>query len=312
MNTQPLGLLVMAYGTPHSLDEVLPYYTDIRHGRPPSDEQLADLIRRYEAIGGVSPLAEITRRQAEGLAALLNADGGRPVRLYQGMKHTTPFISDAVEKMHEDGITEAIAIVLAPHYSTMSIETYHKQVRETAARLGGPAFRYIREWHMEPRFLDVLTSRVQEALARCSEPQNAMVVFSAHSLPARILEMNDPYVDQLHESGDEIAKRLNLPHYMYAWQSAGRTHEPWLGPDILDVLSELREQGYREVVSCSQGFVADHLEVLYDIDIEAQARARELGLHLVRTRQMNDDPAFLAGLRDAVRRAERETELMAP
>ncbi|KRW93008.1 ferrochelatase [Alicyclobacillus tengchongensis] len=302
----------MAYGTPHSLDEVLPYYTDIRHGRPPSDEQLADLIRRYEAIGGVSPLAEITRRQAEGLAAILNADGGRPVRLYQGMKHTTPFISDAVEKMHKDGITEAIAIVLAPHYSTMSIETYHKQVRETTARLGGPAFRYIREWHMEPRFLDVLTSRVQEALARCSEPQNAMVVFSAHSLPARILEMNDPYVDQLHESGDEIAKRLNLPHYMYAWQSAGRTHEPWLGPDILDVLSQLRDQGYREVVSCSQGFVADHLEVLYDIDIEAQARARELGLHLVRTRQMNDDPAFLAGLRDAVRRAERETELMAP
>ncbi|EJY56334.1 ferrochelatase [Alicyclobacillus hesperidum URH17-3-68] len=312
MNTQPLGLLVMAYGTPHSLDEVLPYYTDIRHGRPPSDEQLADLIRRYEAIGGVSPLAEITRRQAEGLAELLNADGGRPVRLYQGMKHTTPFISDAVEKMHEDGITEAIAIVLAPHYSTMSIETYHKQVRETAARLGGPAFRYIRDWHMEPRFLDVLTSRVQEALARCSDPQNAMVVFSAHSLPARILEMNDPYVDQLRESGDEIAKRLNLPHYMYAWQSAGRTHEPWLGPDILDVLSELREQGYREVVSCSQGFVADHLEVLYDIDIEAQARARDLGLHLVRTRQMNDDPAFLAGLRDAVRRAERETELIAP
>ncbi|SDW00946.1 ferrochelatase [Alicyclobacillus hesperidum] len=312
MNTQPLGLLVMAYGTPHSLDEVLPYYTDIRHGRPPSDEQLADLIRRYEAIGGVSPLAEITRRQAEGLAELLNADGGRPVRLYQGMKHTTPFISDAVEKMQEDGITEAIAIVLAPHYSTMSIETYHKQVRETAARLGGPAFRYIRDWHMEPRFLDVLTSRVQEALARCSDPQNAMVVFSAHSLPARILEMNDPYVDQLRESGDEIAKRLNLPHYMYAWQSAGRTHEPWLGPDILDVLSELREQGYREVVSCSQGFVADHLEVLYDIDIEAQARARDLGLHLVRTRQMNDDPAFLAGLRDAVRRAERETELIAP
>lgn len=302
----------MAYGTPHSLDEVLPYYTDIRHGRPPSDEQLADLIRRYEAIGGVSPLAEITRRQAEGLAELLNADGGRPVRLYQGMKHTTPFISDAVEKMQEDGITEAIAIVLAPHYSTMSIETYHKQVRETAARLGGPAFRYIRDWHMEPRFLDVLTSRVQEALARCSDPQNAMVVFSAHSLPARILEMNDPYVDQLRESGDEIAKRLNLPHYMYAWQSAGRTHEPWLGPDILDVLSELREQGYREVVSCSQGFVADHLEVLYDIDIEAQARARDLGLHLVRTRQMNDDPAFLAGLRDAVRRAERETELIAP
>lgn len=307
-----MGLLVMAYGTPHSLDEVLPYYTDIRHGRPPSDEQLADLIRRYEAIGGVSPLTDITRRQAEGLAQLLNADGGRPVRLYQGMKHTSPFIPDAVARMYEDGITEAIAIVLAPHYSTMSIETYHQQVRETAARLGGPSFRYVRQWHMEPRFLDALADRVQEALARCREPQHAMVVFSAHSLPARILEMNDPYVEQLHESGDTIAKRLDLHHYMYAWQSAGRTREPWLGPDILDVLRDLKEEGYSEVVSCSQGFVADHLEVLYDIDIEAQARARELGLHLVRTRQMNDDPAFLAALRDAVRRAEREAELIDP
>ncbi|WP_067621535.1 ferrochelatase [Alicyclobacillus acidiphilus] len=304
--TKPLGLLVMAYGTPRSLDEVLPYYTDIRRGRPPSEEQLNDLVRRYQAIGGVSPLAEITTRQAEGLARILNEDGGRPVQMYQGMKHTRPFIADAVEQMVKDGIEEAIGIVLAPHYSTMSIGTYHSKVRETAEQFGGPRFKLINEWHMEPTFLDVLTQRVDEALTKCANRDEAMVVFSAHSLPERILQMNDPYVDQLHESGNEVARRLNLKHFTFGWQSAGRTNEPWLGPDILDLLRDLKKQGFAEIVSCSQGFVADHLEVLYDIDIEAQQVAKELGVHLVRTRQMNDDPAFLKALANVVRRIERE------
>lgn len=304
--TSPLGLLVMAYGTPQNLDEVLPYYTDIRRGRPPSREQLDDLVRRYQAIGGVSPLTEITSRQAHGVANLLNADGGRSVRLYQGMKHTHPSISDAVEEMYRDGIEEAIGIVLAPHYSTMSIETYHAKVRETADQIGGPKFKFVNQWHMEPAFLDVLAARVSEALQKCSSPDQAMVVFSAHSLPKRILERDDPYVDQLRESGTEVARRLNLSHYTFGWQSAGQTGEPWLGPDILEMLGDLKAEGFEEIVSCSQGFVADHLEVLYDIDIEAQAVAKDLGIHLVRTRQMNDDPAFLKALADAVRREERD------
>lgn len=306
--TKPLGLLVMAYGTPKNLDEVLPYYTDIRRGRAPSDDQLADLVRRYEAIGGVSPLTEITTKQARGIADILNGDGGRRVQLYQGIKHTHPFISEAVEQMVKDGIQEAVGIVLAPHYSTMSIETYHEKARQAAETFGGPKLHLVDQWHMEPAFLQVLTARVEEALTRCEHPEHAMVVFSAHSLPERILQRNDPYVDQLRESGEEVAKRLSLPHYTFGWQSAGQTGEPWMGPDILDVLRQLKADGYKEVVSCSQGFVADHLEVLYDIDMEAQQVAKELDIHLVRTRQMNDDPAFLQALADAVRNCLRKSE----
>ncbi|GMA59863.1 ferrochelatase [Alicyclobacillus fastidiosus] len=304
--TKPLGLLVMAYGTPRNLDEVLPYYTHIRRGRAPSDEQLADLVGRYQAIGGVSPLTQITDAQARGIAAILNSDGGRPVRLYQGMKHTAPYIEDAVAAMHADGLDEAIGIVLAPHYSHMSVGGYQKAAREKAEQLEGPKLKLVNQWHLEPAFLDILTSRVREALAACSDPSKAVVVFSAHSLPERILQMNDPYVTQLHESGEEVARRLELKHYRFGWQSAGQTGEPWMGPDILDVLRSLKEEGYEEVVSCSQGFVADHLEVLYDIDIEAQQVAKELGIHLVRTRQMNDDKAFLQALADAVRKCERQ------
>ncbi|WAH38454.1 ferrochelatase [Alicyclobacillus dauci] len=304
--TKPLGLLVMAYGTPRNLDEVLPYYTHIRRGRAPSEEQLADLVGRYQAIGGVSPLAAITEAQARGIADILNRDGGRPVSLFLGMKHTSPFIEDAVKEMVAEGIEEAVGIVLAPHYSAMSIGGYQKAAREAAKELGGPKFRFVDSWHMEPAFLDVLTHRVEHALAECENPPEAMVVFSAHSLPERILTMNDPYVDQLHQSGEAVADRLNLQHYMFGWQSAGQTGEPWLGPDILDILRELKGDGFREVVSCSQGFVADHLEVLYDIDIEAQDLAKELGLHLVRTRQMNDDSRFLQALADAVRKCESQ------
>lgn len=304
--TEPLGLLVMAYGTPSSLEEVLPYYTDIRRGRAPSPEQLADLTGRYQAIGGVSPLTEITRAQAEGIAKILNQDGGQPVRLYQGMKHTHPFIYEAVEQMYQDGIQDAVAIVLAPHFSHMSVGGYQRVARETAAKLGGPNIRYVDEWHLEPAFLDALTKRVQAALEKCSDPAGAMVVFSAHSLPERILQTDDPYVKQLHESGEIVAQRLHLTNYMFAWQSAGRTGEPWLGPDILDVLHDLKQRGFKEVVSCSQGFVADHLEVLYDIDIEAQQVAKTLNLHLVRTKQMNDDAQFLQALANAVRTCAQE------
>lgn len=244
-----------------------------------------------------------------GLEQLLHADGGRDVSLYQGMKHIAPFIEDAVEQMYQDGITEAVGIVLAPHYSKMSVGAYEKTALETAKKLGGPKFRFVHQWHMEPAFLDVLTARVGEALHLCANPKDAVVVFSAHSLPERILQTDDPYVRQLHESGEEVARRLQLNHYQFAWQSAGQTGEPWLGPDILDVLRSLKEQGVKEVVSCSQGFVADHLEVLYDIDIEAKQVAKELGIHLVRTRQMNDDPEFLRALRNAIRKCEQQGDV---
>jgi protoporphyrin/coproporphyrin ferrochelatase len=301
MNKEPLGILVMAYGTPGSLDEVLPYYTDIRHGHAPSPEQLAELTDRYIAIGGISPLTEITSGQAYGLEEALNRDGGRQVKVYLGFKHIKPTITDAVKQMHEDGIQEAVCLVLAPHYSAMSVGTYHKTATEAANTLGGPKLLTIDSWHMHPAFLDVLASHVKAALSRFASEDDVMVVFSAHSLPARILTVGDPYEKQLHESGEAVAKMLNLKHYTFAWQSAGRTSEPWLGPDILDKLAELKEEGYDKIVSCSQGFVSDHLEVLYDIDIEAMEKAKLLGIKLVRTEQMNTDSKFLQALAQVVR-----------
>lgn len=302
--TKPLGLLLMSYGTPHNLDEVLPYYTHIRHGRAPSPEQLENLVSRYKAIGGVSPLTEITDKQATALAAALNDDGGRPISIYQGTKHTSPFIEDAVQQMRVDEIEEAVGIVLAPHFSAMSVGSYEREAKAKAASIGGPKISMIQNWHLEPAFIDILASRVDEALAKCQSRDQALVIFSAHSLPQRILNTNDPYVDQLHESGEAVTKKLGLAHVQFAWQSAGATAEPWLGPDILEVLRHLKASKYREVVSCSQGFVSDHLEVLYDIDIEAQQVANEVGIHLVRTRQMNDDPRFIEALRQTVRQRE--------
>lgn len=304
MSKERLGILLMAYGTPKSLDEVLPYYTDIRHGHAPSPEQLAELTDRYLAIGGVSPLTEITVDQAKGLEEALNHDGGRQVKVYLGFKHIQPFIRDAVRQMHQDGIQEAVCLVLAPHYSAMSIGAYHKAATEAANALGGPKLLQIDSWHMNRAFLEVLASRVKDALSKFSSTDDVMVVFSAHSLPARILSMGDPYEKQLHESGEAVAKMLNLKHYTFGWQSAGRTSEPWLGPDILDKLAELKEQGYTNIVSCSQGFVSDHLEVLYDIDIEAMDKAKSLGIKLVRTAQMNADPEFLQALAQVVRERE--------
>lgn len=302
--TPYLGLLVMAYGTPHHPDEVMPYYTHIRRGTPPTPEQYEDLMKRYQAIGGISPLTAITDAQANGLADILNQDGGRKVKLYLGLKHIYPFIEDAVANMHQDGIEEAVAIVLAPHFSTMSIGSYQKTARQKAEELGGPNIWFVDQWHMEPLFLNILAKRVQEGLQRFAHPNDVMVVFSAHSLPERILQMGDPYPKQLRESGEAVAHMLGLQHYTFAWQSAGQTKEPWLGPDILDKLRTLKEEGYTNILSCSQGFVADHLEVLYDIDIEAQTLARELDIHLERTRQMNADPDFLNALAAVVRDRE--------
>jgi len=309
MSTNPLGLLVMAYGTPRSLDEVEAYYTHIRRGKPPTQAQLDDLTNRYKAIGGVSPLTQITDAQAEGLARLLNHDEGRPVKLYQGLKHTYPYIPEAVQKMKEDGITEAVGIVLAPHYSTMSVASYQKAAQEAAEQNGGPHLWFVDQWHMNKKFLDVLANRVQEAVDQFADKDDVMVVFSAHSLPERILAVQDPYPVQLRESGEAVARKLGLKHYTFAWQSAGQTGEPWLGPDILEALRTLKDAGYTNIVSCSQGFVADHLEVIYDIDIEAQGVAKQLGMHLVRTRQMNDDAQFLEALHEVVRNREQQGDV---
>lgn len=304
MSQKPLGVLVMAYGTPKNLDEVEAYYTHIRRGNAPTEALLAALTGRYEAIGGVSPLNEITQAQASGLEHILNRDGGRPCKIYLGMKHSKPFIADGVQQMFDDGIEEAVTLVLAPHYSTMSVAVYQKNAQEAADRLGGPQLFHVDAWHLQPRFIDVLSARVAGSVAMHSNPADVTVIFSAHSLPQRILAAADPYPQQLHETGEAVAQQLGLKHYTFAWQSAGRTEEAWLGPDILDVIRQLHGEGVRDIVVCSAGFVSDHLEVLYDVDIECQALARDLGVDLTRSQSLNADGAFLTSLAEVVRARE--------
>lgn len=304
--TNPFGLLVMAYGTPAEMSEVEPYYTHIRHGHKPTPEQLDDLIRRYEAIGGVSPLNEITRQQAQEVADRVNGSSNRACKLYLGMKHTTPFIEDAVRQMANDGIREAVTLVLAPHYSVMSVGEYQKSADEAASRCDSLQLRHVRDWHLEPHYLNALARRVKAALAQFDDPADVMVVFTAHSLPTRILELKDPYPSEIEETGDAVAAALNLPHHEFAWQSAGRTRDPWLGPDILEYMRDLVGRGQRNLILCPCGFVSDHLEVLYDVDIEAMELAKSLGMKLVRTSSLNTDDEFLEGLASVVRRAAED------
>jgi ferrochelatase len=282
----------MAYGTPRTPDDVEAYYTHIRRGRPPTAEQLADLTRRYDALGGVSPLAERTEAQRAGLAAAL----GDGFRVVLGQKHAPPFIEDAVDQLAEAGTTRMVGLVLAPHYSGFSVGEYQRRLDERAGG-HGIATGGIRSWHLEEAYLAFLTTAVTDALAAL--PERTKVVFTAHSLPERVL-VGDPYPDQLRESATEVARRVGLNRWAgwgLAWQSAGRTPEPWRGPDILEVIRDLAGTGRSEgILVCAQGFVADHLEVLYDLDIEAAGVAAEVGLAFGRTRSLNDDPAVLAAL----------------
>lgn len=299
MADKVLGVLAMAYGTPRSLEEVEEYYTHIRRGRKPSPEQLAELVARYQRIGGVSPLNEITRKQTEGLEKLLN-DGDDSVvyRVYTGMKHAYPFIEDTVKQMAEDGVKEAAGIVLAPHYSAMSIGTYIAAAKKGAEQYGGPDFTFVQQWHLQAEFLQAWVARLEKALQQFAETErdDVHLLFTAHSLPQRIVEMKDPYPDQLLETASVLADTIGHSRWGFAWQSAGRTPEPWLGPDVLNVLRELREKEVHHVMICPIGFVADHLEVLYDVDVECQNLAKQLGMRLVRTEMLNAEEDFLRAL----------------
>lgn len=292
----PIGVLVMAYGTPATPDDLEAYYTHVRRGRPPTPELLAELRSRYDAIGGTSPLLERTRAQAAGLQRELGA--GFHVEL--GMKHAPPFLEDAVAQLRELGVERAVGLVLAPHYSALSIGEYVSRVTQAAKTEGSPAFSFVESWHLEPGYLDLLAKRLATASAALAGRDPVEVVFTAHSLPSRILGTGDPYADQLAETAAAVASKAGLDHHHVGWQSAGRTPEPWIGPDLLAVMADLAAGGAGSVLVCPAGFVSDHLEILYDLDVEAAAEADRLGIGFARTESLNDDPEFCRTLATVV------------
>jgi ferrochelatase len=297
------GVLVMGYGTPGGPGDLEAYYTHIRGGRPPSKEMLEELASRYEAIGW-SPLNEVTHRQADGLQERLEAVAPCRWRVYVGMKHAPPFIGDIVRRMAGDGISEGVGIVMAPHYSRMSTGTYIACAEEARRALPQPfPMTYVERWGEHPGFLDAVADRLTAARAELPEAIRAEtpVVFSAHSLPERVLAWADPYPDELRRTAAAVAERTGVRRWTLAYQSAGRTAEPWLGPDVRDAVRQLHQAGDRSVVMCSIGFVADHLEVLYDLDIEVRDLCASLGMRFVRSASLNDHPLMLDALADLVR-----------
>lgn len=302
-----IGVLVMSYGTPESMEGIEAYYTHIRRGNKPSEEQLKELTDRYESIvGGVFPLRENTDRQVRTLQETLNHDKrAHDVEFvcYQGLKHASPLIEDGVEQMVKDGIKHAVGIVLAPHYSVMSVGTYVKRAQAKADELGLD-ISFVESYHLHPLLIEALANRVSAKLDLFEEAgalrKDVRVLFSAHSLPERILSMGDPYQDQLLETSKAVAERANVGKWQFTWQSAGRTNEPWLGPDILETLQTLNQEQVEDVLVAPVGFVSDHLEVLYDLDIEAKAIAKEMDMRLERIESLNSDPLYMETLSDCV------------
>ena len=294
------GVLLMAYGTPERLGDLEAYYTDIRRGRPPTAEQLADLRRRYDAIGGLSPLAARTRAQASGLQRVLDDRAGAGEwKVELGLKHASPSIEAGVEALASAGVEDFVSLVLAPHYSALSIGQYVERAADAAGHL---KVRDITSWWDQPALITLLAERVRDAIAALPDGvTNPEVLVTAHSLPVRALSIDDPtYEEQLRATGERIATEAGLSSWRIAWQSAGRTPEPWIGPDILDVIRALPGEGYDGVVVCPAGFTSDHLEVLYDVDLEAKGVAESVGLPLTRTASLNDDERFLSLLADLV------------
>lgn len=302
----PTGVLLMAYGGPNSLDELPGYLADIRSGRPTTRAVLAEMTHNYRQIGGKSPLLEISRQQGAALETLLNAGAAHPhYKVYLGMRHWSPWLEDTVRAMLADGIRQAVGIVLAPHYSSFSVAKYQERVKQgLALNRGRIEFDFVDSYNTAPKYIRALANRVREGIERFPvEGQSQVhVILSAHSLPVRIIRLGDPYKEQLLETAGLVAQAAGLRPEQWTWsfQSAGRSPEPWLGPSLEETITTLAGRGLKNLVSVPVGFVSDHVELLYDIDIKAQALARELGVRLERPPALNLDPLFIETLADLV------------
>lgn len=300
---KPVGVLMMAYGGPNSLEEIPGYLADIRSGRTTPRRILEEICRNYRQIGGKSPLLDITQRQAAAVQDLLDP---KDFKVYVGMRHWAPWIEDTIRDMLADGITHAASLVLAPHYSRLSVAKYHDRIAEGLELYDGRIeFVHIESYYDNPGLIQALAQRVQEGMQRWPadlQPE-VHVIFSAHSLPERIIAMGDPYADQLLETARLVAEKAGLRQQQWSWsyQSAGRSAEPWLGPQLPEHLEQLSQKGIKHVVSVPVGFVSEHVEILYDIDIQAQEAAKKLGMRLERPPALNDDPLFISTLAGVIR-----------
>lgn len=300
--SQPIGVLIMAYGGPNSLQEIPGYLADIRSGRVTTPAVLEEITHNYEQIGGKSPLLEKTRQQVEAVQAAL----GDSFHCYLGMRHWAPWIEETVRDMLDDGVTRAVSLVLAPHFSQMSVARYQAKIAQGLDMFRGQInFEHITSYHDAPKFLQALVGRVHDGLERWPEDRrdDVHVIFSAHSLPKRILDMGDPYDEQLRETARLVAAAAGLPAERWSWsyQSAGRTSEPWLGPQLEEHIPTLAKRGVTDVISIPIGFVSDHVEILYDIDILARDVARAHDVRLERPPALNIDPLFIEQLADLIR-----------
>ncbi len=304
--TSGTAVVVMAYGTPASTEDIEAYYTDIRRGRPPTPELLAELTGRYDAIGGVSPLATRTEEQRVAIQEALDTLEPGRYTVVLGTKHSKPSIEAAVEQVVEAGFEHIVGVVLAPHYSAYSVGQYLARLRAAVPEhlAGAITVDGVESWATEPVFVDFVAADLQRRLDLADG--RTLVLFTAHSLPTRILADGDPYPDQLRSTAEAVAQQLGLQEgrgWRIAWQSAGRTPEPWIGPDILAALDDIAASGdYDTVIVSAVGFVSDHLEVLYDLDIEARVHAEQLGLEFDRTSCVNDEPRVMAALARKIHR----------
>ena len=299
-----IGLLVMAYGGPNNLEEVEPYLLDVRGYRATAPEIIQEVRERYREIGGRSPILERTQAQADAIQSVLN-EQGQDFKVFVGMRHWHPFIQDTLAEMRAQGIERSVGLVMAPHYSRMSIEAYFNKVEEATS---GIQIAQIRDWHLLPEYLDALAGRVRAALERYPESVRAAVpvIFSAHSLPERILEWDDPYPWQLQSTMQALMKRLGDRPHEFAFQSAAISTEPWLGPDASEVMERYAARGRRYMLICPIGFVCEHVEILYDIDVVYQKLANKLGVQLERIEMLNDAPEMIRGLAGLVRNTAKE------
>ena len=299
-----IGLLVMAYGGPDNLEQVEPYLMDVRGYRATAPEIVHEVRERYREIGGRSPILERTRAQADAIEAVLNGRGQK-FKAFVGMRHWHPFIQDTLAEMRAQGIERTVGLVMAPQFSHMSIEAYFKKIEEAKSDM---QIARINDWHLLPEFLNALVSRVRAALERFPEAvrNDVPVIFTAHSLPERILEWDDPYPWQLHATMEALMKRLGPRPHEFAFQSAAISTEPWLGPDASEIMKYYAAEGKRHMLICPIGFVCEHVEILYDIDIVYQSLAKKLGVQLERIEMLNDAPEMIRGLAGLVCQTARE------